>query len=90
MNLLEALDDRNLFAELVRDPRTFVAWRAFLAVLFGLPLDDEARAIARTCTGLAELPEGRAFYEAWLVCGPRAGKSFTMAVCAVYLACFKD
>ena len=28
--------------------------------------------------------------QSWLVCGRRAGKSFTLALCAVYLATFKD
>ena len=28
--------------------------------------------------------------QSWLVCGRRAGKSFTLALCAVYLATFTD
>src|SRR4029078_2872073 len=28
--------------------------------------------------------------EAWLICGRRAGKSFVLALCAVFLACFHD
>src|SRR5262249_21294673 len=28
--------------------------------------------------------------EAWLVCGRRAGKSFILALCAVFLACFYE
>jgi hypothetical protein len=89
MNLIDALDDPNLFGGVVRDQSTFTAWRAFLASLFGLPMDEDARAIAAQCTGLPE-PPGRAFNEAWLVCGRRAGKSFVLALIAVYLATFCD
>jgi hypothetical protein len=35
MNLVEALDDVNLFGGLIRDPATFAAWKAFLVCLFG-------------------------------------------------------
>jgi hypothetical protein len=38
MNILQAIDDRNLFGSALRDPVTWSAWRAFLAALFGLPL----------------------------------------------------
>jgi hypothetical protein len=44
---------------------------------------------ARQCTGRTEAPEG-GFREAWLVCGRRAGKSFVLALTAVWLAAFKD
>lgn len=37
----------------------------------------------------AEAP-GAAFAEAWIVCGRRSGKSFIMALVAVFLACFRD
>ena len=63
-----------MFAPWFKDPATWEAWRAFLAVLFNLPMDDEQQAIARACTGLEALPE-RAFTEAWLVVGRRGGKS---------------
>jgi hypothetical protein len=42
-----------------------------------------------TCTGLQELP-GRAFFEAWIVVGRRGGKSLILALCAIFLALFKD
>src|SRR5262249_44263548 len=35
-------------------------------------------------------PPTAPLHEAWLVCGRRAGKSFILAVVAVFLACFKD
>jgi hypothetical protein len=32
----------------------------------------------------------RPFRESWLICGRRSGKSFIMALIAVFLACFRD
>ena len=74
MNIIQAMADPKLFKPWFKDPSTWEAWRAFLAVLFHLPMDDEQRAIARACTGLDALPE-QAFNEAWLVVGRRGGKS---------------
>jgi hypothetical protein len=62
---------------------------AFLAAMFGLPLSEAQAEVFRARTGRARVPEG-GFNEAWLVCGKRAGKSFILAVIAVYLACFRD
>jgi hypothetical protein len=87
--ILDAIDDPNLFARAFRDPRSWAAWRSFLAALFALPLLGQALDTFRQCTGRSEAP-GQAFTEAWLVCGRRAGKSFVLALVAVYLACFHD
>src|SRR5262249_28238097 len=55
----------------------------------GLPLDDDEAALARDCTGRTDLPAAP-FNEGWLVCGRRSGKSFVLALVAVYLATFRD
>ena len=89
MNILAAIDDPNLFAPWFKDRATWAAWRAFLCALFALPMTDAEASVYRTCTGRAELPAA-AFTEGWLVCGRRAGKSFVLALTAVYLAAFKD
>lgn len=89
MNLLEAVQDEKLFARWFRDENTWAAWRAFLGALFGLPLSEDKAEVYRACTGRSDEPEAP-FSEAWLVCGRRAGKSFIMALVAVYLAAFKD
>ncbi len=89
MNILEALDDDHLFRGAIRNHSTWQAWRAFLAALFGLPMSDTEADVYRACTGRETLPQ-RSFEEAWLVCGRRAGKSFTMALTAVFLACFRE
>jgi hypothetical protein len=64
-----------------------MAWRAFLAALYGLPMDDEALAIYRACTGRSEAPTARA-REAWLPIGRRGGKSRVLALVGAYEACF--
>ena len=46
-------------------------------------------AIYQQCTGRKSEPAVRAA-EAWIVCGRRSGKSFALALVAVFLACFKD
>jgi hypothetical protein len=89
MNILQAVDDPNLFAPWFRDPSTWAAWRAFLAALFGLPMDAAQLATYRECTGRTDAPTEPAA-EAWAVVGRRGGKSFTFALVAVFLACFRD
>ena len=89
MNLLDASRDPNLFAPWFRDPETWTAWRAFLAALFALPMTEgEAEAYQRH-TGRETAPETPQD-EAWLIVGRRGGKSFVMALIAVYLGCFRD
>lgn len=89
MTILEALLDPNLFARWFRDPSSWAAWRAFLAALFGLPMSEAELEVYRSCTGRNDPPTAPA-PEAWLVCGRRAGKSFTLALAAVYLAAFHE
>ena len=61
----------------------------FLAALFGLPMDEGQFAVYRECTARDVAPTTPA-REAWLVIGRRGGKSFTLALIACFLACFKD
>jgi hypothetical protein len=89
MNLIQASNDRKLFKPFFRDPETWSAWRTFLKALFGLKLTvDEQGTYAKCTDRLKAPPDG--FREAWLVCGRRGGKSFNLALIAVYLAAFKD
>lgn len=88
MNLLEATRDRNLFSPWF-ERGDWSAWRAFLAALFGLPMDDTARALYERHTGRTDAPAD-AFSETWLIVGRRGGKSFVAALVAVYLAAFRD
>ena len=88
VSILEALDDPALFRPHFRGD-TWKPWRAFLAALFGLPMDDDAATLYRHHTGRTEAPAA-AFKETALVIGRRGGKSRVLALVAVYLATFFD
>ena len=89
MTLLEALRDSNLFARFFRSP-SWKAWRVFLAALTASanPSADDL-ALYRAATQRTKWPTSP-FTEATLIVGRRGGKSRTLALIAVYLACFRD
>jgi len=87
--VLDAIADKHLFAPWFRDRDTWGSWFAFLAALFALPMTPEQLAIFQSCTGRTEAPSAPAS-EGWLVCGRRAGKSFMLALIAVFLSSFRD
>lgn len=89
MDILKACRDPNLFAPWFKDVATWQAWFAFLAALFALPMTDEQLAIYRKHTGRNE-PPTEANTEAFPIVGRRGGKSFIMALIAVFLACFRE
>jgi len=89
LNILQAINDTNVFASAFRDRASWNAWTSFLAALFGLPMTPEQQAIYTECTQRTDSPS-RGANEAWLVCGRRSGKSFMLALVAVFLAAFKD
>jgi hypothetical protein len=89
-DIIEAMEDKNLFGSLFKDPATWAAWRVYLRALFGIPIEGEADLkIFRECTGLDEQHTQR-IRESFLICGRRSGKSFILSLAAVYLACFRD
>src|SRR4029078_9162117 len=88
-NLLQASRDEKLFAKWFKKRDTWNAWFAFIAALFALPISKAQLAIYQECTGRTEAPTEPA-REGWLICGRRAGKSFMLALIAVFLACFHD
>jgi hypothetical protein len=87
--ILQAMERPEIWGRWFRDPESWWPWRVFLKSLFGLPMDEAELEFFRGSTGLEEPPAGGVL-EAWLICGRRAGKSFILAVIAVYLAVFKD
>jgi hypothetical protein len=89
MNILAALDDPNLLGASIRDPDSWKPWRALLTAAFGLPPSDDQLALYCQCTRRRVPPGAPASY-LWLVIGRRGGKSFAMALIAVFLAAFKD
>jgi hypothetical protein len=88
MNILDATRDKKLFAPWFRSSASWGSWFAFLAALFALPMTADQLDVYRQCTGRIDAPS-IPLTEAWLVCGRRAGKSFVLALVAVYLATFK-
>lgn len=89
LTLLDAIADTELFAPWFKNAATWQAWLSFLCALFALPMTKEQRRIYRECTGRKHVPADPA-EEGWLVIGRRGGKSFIMALVAVFLACFRD
>lgn len=89
LSILDAVADDNLFGRWFRDRATWQAWFAFLATIFALPMSDEQLELFRECTGRNE-PPSEPIEEAWLVVGRRGGKSFIMALIAVFVACFRE
>jgi hypothetical protein len=88
MHILTAMDDPKVFGTHFT-AATWTSWRVFLAALFALPLDQQQLALYQQLTGRTT-PPANPHTEAWLVCGRRSGKSFTLALIAVFLACFKN
>jgi Terminase large subunit, T4likevirus-type, N-terminal len=89
LTILNAMADRNLFARFFCNGESWRAWRVFLAALFALRMSAEQLELYRQCTGRSQPPQA-ACTEARLVIGRRGGKSFILALVAVFLACFKD
>jgi hypothetical protein len=90
VTILEALDSEHLLGASIKDSASFAPWRAFLAALYGLPLEKgPSRELYAQCTARAVPPSGPA-RAVWLVCGRRGGKSSTMAQLAVFQALFRD
>ena len=85
MTVLEAMRRPELFGAFFGDAGSWTAWRAFLAALFGLPMDESELAIYRQHTGREKAPDAPA-REGWVVAGRRAGKSLIAALVAVFVA----
>lgn len=88
MNILQAIHDANLLRPWFKRLADWNAWLAFLAALFALPMTPEQAEAYRKHTGRTDTPE-QPFAEAWLVIGRRGGKSFMMALTAVFLGTFR-
>ncbi|SCB51222.1 hypothetical protein GA0061098_1015109 [Bradyrhizobium shewense] len=89
LTLLDAIADPKLFKPFFKNPASWIAWRAFIAAAFGLPMSGEELVIYRACTGRKDAPTQQ-MRELVLVIGRRGGKSRILALIAVWLACFHD
>lgn len=88
-NIIQTIDDPRLFAPWFKNRATWAAWIVFLKALFALPLTAQELSIFHALTGRTDPPTRQAA-EAWLVIGRRGGKSFIVALVAVFLATFRD
>lgn len=88
MNIIEALEDKQLLGQFLRDPSTWRAWLCFMRAFSALPPVVGDLSLFRACTGRTEWPTVPAA-EVWIVAGRRSGKSYIVALLACYLAAFK-
>lgn len=89
LSIIDTIHDPQLFSPWFKDRATWAAWFVFLKALFALRMTSEELLLYRRCTGRTTAPTESA-REGWLVVGRRGGKSFIVALVAVYLACFRD
>ncbi len=91
MNIIEALDDPNLFggAALGFGEPSWDRWKVWLKALWALPMTTAEAEIFHHHTGRGSAPRVP-FRDAVLVCGRRGGKSRVLALIAVYLAAMRD
>ena len=89
MNLLEAIDDPHLFRPGSRTGRRGVPGSHSLPPFLRTSSMRTRRPSTATAPAALRRPQ-EPFREAWLVIGRRGGKSFVLALLAVFLAAFKD
>lgn len=89
MTIIDTIYDWNLIRPLFKNLDTWLFWFVVLKAIFALPMSEEELRIFRQLTGRAT-PPTEPVQECWFVVGRRGGKSFIVALIAVYLACFRD
>ena len=89
VTLIDAMVDPNLFKPWFRDLLLLGCVARISLGAVRAAHDRRELPIYKQCTGRTEPPTSPAA-EGWLVCGRRAGKSFILALIAVFLATFYD
>jgi len=89
MTILDAIHDPHLFRPLFKSLDSWRAWIVVLKAIFALPMEETDRLLFRQITGRETSPVEQV-QECWFVVGRRGGKSFIVALIAVFLACFRD
>jgi len=89
VNIIEAIEDPNLFRPVLGDLSTWDSWLTVLKALFGLPLTADELKVFTQLTGRETAPTQRAA-EAFFVVGRRSGKSKIVSVVSAYIAAFID
>jgi len=88
LNIIEALKDKKLLGQFIRDEKTWAAWFAFLKTFFALKPSKQDMKFFKKCTGRRKWSILAAL-EAWLIIGTRGGKSRITALMTAFLAIFK-
>lgn len=89
MTIIDAIHDPILFRPLFKSLVTWRTWLVVLKAIFAVPMTEEERVVFTRLTGRTT-PPAEQVQECWFVVGRRGGKSFIVALIAVYLACFRD
>lgn len=89
MTIIDAIHDPQLFRPLLKNLATWNSWFVVLKALFAIDMDEADRALFTRLTGRTT-PPAEPVQECWLVVGRRGGKSFIVALIAVFLACVRD
>ena len=88
MNLIQAMEDTNLFEPWFRGP-TWNAWRAILKAAYALPMTPEEVTFFRSVADRD--PPAEQVSELWIIAGRRAGKdSIASAIAAHQAALFNN
>jgi Terminase large subunit, ATPase domain len=87
MEIDRALTDERLLGAGLGDPMSWAVWLAILRAGFGLPLDEQQKAMFASVAG-ERSPPARRVRELWAICGRRSGKSRIAAAVAIFLALF--
>ncbi|WP_200844533.1 hypothetical protein [Bradyrhizobium sp. USDA 3458] len=83
MNIIEALDDPNLFEPWFRGP-TWNPWRVVLKAMFALEMTAEEKAFFRSIADRE--PPAEPVKEAWFIVGRRGGKDSVASLLAAHIA----
>jgi len=89
VTILDACLDDKLFGRWFKNPEDWKNWFVFLKSLFVLDMTASEFRIFQKFTKRTT-PQKTPVREAYLVIGRRGGKSFILALIAVFLACFRD
>ena len=90
MNIIQALQDSQLFGTAFAPLSEWAAWDVALRAAFGLGFENEPQfALFRQCTGRSRPPQ-HPVRELWIAAGRSAGKSRNAALIAAYMAVFED
>jgi hypothetical protein len=86
-NIIEAIEDPNLFRPFLGDLASWVPWQTALRAVYGLPLAKEEHELIRRCTGRdPERLPAAGFDAALFLTGRRSGKSRNAAIIGAYEA----